>query len=201
VYIADADLPEGMERIHLKAIHLNKSPFVAPLSVLKGVDLDRIGCDYPLCQKHLKLLQAATETLPDKVKSVFDQPYESDHDDVDGMLYSGFFSPQERYQLDQIRGMDAQQLGALPFSFQDKRADELIRRYRHRHFQPSLSATEQQHWLLDCEQRLQARFGVDLEYWFVHLEQLRAQHTSAGAVEVLDACEQFVLAKDFDVAD
>ena len=195
VYTAEADLPEGMERIHLKSIHINKSPFVAPLSVLKGVDLDRIGCDYPLCQQHLQQLQQVAEQVSEKSQAIFDQPYASDHDDVDGMIYSGFFSPQDRQQLDQLKQMDAQQLNALDFRFKDARAEELIWRYRARHFTDSLTETEQQHWLQQVQQRLEVKFGMDFEYWFAHLEQLRAEHTSPQAIQVLDACEQFVLAK------
>ncbi|WP_395374676.1 exodeoxyribonuclease I [Marinicella sp. W31] len=198
VYTADADLPEGMERIHLKGIHLNKSPFVAPLSVLKGVDLERIGCDYARCQKHLKQLQEAADLVSMKSRAIFDQAYASDNDDVDGMIYDGFFSPQDRQQLDQVRGMDAEALGDLPFTFTDQRADELIWRYRARHFSDNLSNTEQLQWLQQCQQRLNVKFGVDFEYWFTLLEQLRSEHSSEEAARVLDDCEQFVLDKSFD---
>ena len=197
VYTAQADLPEGMERVHLKVIHLNKSPFIAPISVLKGVDLERIQCDYNLCQQHLQVLQQADDVASITARAVYDQPYAADHDDVDEMLYAGFFSPQDRFQLDQLRKLKGEELGSHAHTFTDDRADELIWRYRNRHFSDTLTTEERAQWSQQAKQRLETRFGVDYEYWFAHLEQLKSEHASEEAKAVLASCEQFVNTKSF----
>ena len=43
------DLPEGVERIPLKAIRTNHVPMLAPAATLKGVDCQRIGLDVNRC--------------------------------------------------------------------------------------------------------------------------------------------------------
>ena len=45
VFVARNDLPEDIPRIPLKLVHANRSPALAPLSVLKGVDSARIALD------------------------------------------------------------------------------------------------------------------------------------------------------------
>jgi exodeoxyribonuclease-1 len=57
VFVSRADLPEGVERIPLKAVSANRSPALAPISVLAGVDTKRIRLDPDRCLAHLKVLQ------------------------------------------------------------------------------------------------------------------------------------------------
>ena len=56
VWGGPSDLPEGVERIALKAIHTNHVPMVAPAATLKGVDCQRIGLDQQRCFKHAEKL-------------------------------------------------------------------------------------------------------------------------------------------------
>ncbi|MCF6300841.1 MAG: hypothetical protein L3J52_06955, partial [Proteobacteria bacterium] len=195
IYTPQADLPEGVSRIHLKTIHLNKSPFVAPLSVLKDVDLERIGLDYAICKKHLALIKDNL-SLDKKVATIFDQAYDQSNDDVDEMIYAGFFSSQDRYQLDQIRKKAAE---AIPFdstTFKDKRAAELINRYKARNFPDLLSPEQNQSWLNAAQMRLEKKHGDDFSDWFEHLNQLREQ-ADISDQKLLDKTEQFVMEKSF----
>ncbi len=75
VFTPRADLPEGVERIPLKAVSVNRAPALAPLSVLAGVDTARIGLDRERCLAHLELLRKAAD-LPDKLRQVFATPQE-----------------------------------------------------------------------------------------------------------------------------
>jgi exodeoxyribonuclease-1 len=189
LYTPLADLPEGVERVHLKTIHLNKSPFVAPLSVLKGVDLERIGMDFARCKEHLQQLQQQPG-LEKKAAAVFDQPFDAASDDVDEMLYNGFFSFKERARLETIRRLPPEDMPWQATDFEDPRAATLIQRYRARNFPESLSPEQQQQWHSDLQQRLYARFGEDLSMWFEHLEQLRA---TTDRQKILDQVEQYVM--------
>ncbi len=196
LYTPMADLPEGIERIHLKTIHLNKAPFVSPLSVLKGVDLDRIGLNYEHCQQHLVQLKA-TAGIEKKVAAVFDQPFDGNQDDVDEMIYAGFFSFKERARFEQIRKSPATQIPWETDEFTDPRATTLIQRYKARNFPQTLNEEQQTLWRIDALQRLEQRYGDEFSGWFDHLSNLREQTESAKDQDILDQVEQFVMDKTF----
>ncbi len=200
LYTPQADLPEGIERVHLKTIHLNKAPFVSPISVLKGVNLERIGLDYERCQKHLSQIKDQAVGVDKKVAEVFNQPFNSTTDDVDEMIYAGFFSFKERAKLESIRQLPADQIpwdiNASPGDdFDDPRAATLIQRYKARNFPESLNDEQKHLWQKDVSARLEQRYGDEFAAWFDHLNAIREQTDSERDHEILDQVEQFVLDK------
>lgn len=192
IYTPKADLPEGVERIHLKTIHLNKSPFVSPISVLKDVNLERIGLDYQLCQQHLEQIKA-TAGIEKKAAAVFDQSFDSILDDVDEMIYAGFFSFKERAKFEAIRQLPGDQIPWETDEFNDPRASELIKRYKARNFPETLNMNQQVQWLQDKKSRLEQRYGEGFHLWFEHLQQLKEQQVSAGKHDILSQIEQYVM--------
>ena len=196
LYTPKADLPEGVERIHLKTIHLNKSPFVSPLSVLKGVDLDRIGLDYGQCQQHLEAFKSVAG-IEKKAAAIFDQPFDAANDDVDEMIYGGFFSFKERAQLEAIRQSDPANIPWQAEGFNDQRAMPLIQRYKARNFPQSLTSEQHTLWQIDALARLEQRFGDEFALWFEHLNTLRTEADNHQKIEILDQVEQFVMNKAF----
>ncbi len=196
LYTPKADLPAGVERVHLKTIHLNKAPFVSPLSVLKGVDLDRIGLDYELCQTHLTKIKAVAG-IEKKAAAVFDQPYDANDSDVDEMIYSGFFSFKEKARLEAIRQLPAEKIPFTVEDFSDERAAKLIQRFKARNFPNSLSNQQMAQWQNDSLLRLESRHGEDFNLWFDQLNALREQNESTRDHEILDQVEQFVMNKTF----
>ena len=147
VFVSSKDLPEGVERIPLKALHTNHVPMVAPAATLKGVDCKRIGLDPQRCIENAKKLTAALHTVRNKVMDVFKPfPPGADHD-PDHMIYSGgFFSSSDRRLMDKIRMTGAAGLSKSAWAFQDSRLSEMLFRYRARNYPDSLTATEQQRW-------------------------------------------------------
>jgi len=147
VFVSAKDLPEGVERIPLKALHTNHVPMVAPAATLKGVDCERIGLDPQRCVENAKKLTGALPSVRNKVMDVF-KPYPpgGDHD-PDHMIYSGgFFSSSDRRLMDKIRMTEPAGLTKSEWAFQDSRLTEMLFRYRARNFPGSLTATEQQRW-------------------------------------------------------
>jgi exodeoxyribonuclease-1 len=69
-----------------------------------------------------------------------------DTPDVDEDLYGGFIGPGDRRRLQQLRTLDVAGLARARNSFDDRRLDELVFRYRARNFPDSLSAEEQALW-------------------------------------------------------
>lgn len=197
LYTPKADLPEGVDRVHLKTIHLNKAPFVSPISVLKGVDLARIGMDYARCQKHLAQIKASAAGIEKKAAAVFDQPFDNQVDDVDEMIYSGFFSFKERARLESIRQLPADDIPWDSNDFNDPRAATLVQRYKARNFPESLTAEQQTLWQIDALRRLEQRYGDEFEAWFDQLNALREQANQDQQLEILDQVEQYVMSKNF----
>ncbi|MBT8074802.1 MAG: exodeoxyribonuclease I [Xanthomonadales bacterium] len=153
LYTPAADLPEGVERIALKAIHGNHVPMIAPAAVLKNVNCARIGLDPERCFEHAKKLLAVLPQIRNKVMEVF-KPYPPGADaDPDHMIYSGgFFSQHDRRLMDKIRNTDPALLAQLPLPFKDGRLTEMLFRYRARNFPETLGTEENRLWQ---EQRLQ----------------------------------------------
>ena len=118
IFTPQSELPEDCERIALKTIHINKSPIVAPLGVLKDVDLERIGMDYATNKANLEKFKSQA-SLIQKVQEVFHQEFDNSDDDVDGLLYSGFFSPQDKQNFNHILAMKAKQVFKSDLQYKD----------------------------------------------------------------------------------
>jgi len=160
VFTAEKDLPEGVERIPLKALHTNHVPMVAPAATLKDVDCKRIGLDPQRCFEHAEKLTPALHTIRNKVMDVF-KPYPpapcpaGTDQNPDHMLYSGgFFPASDRRLMDRIRTTGPAGLTESKWAFRDPRLTEMLFRYRARNFPDSLSPTEQQRWQAQRLQRL-----------------------------------------------
>jgi len=147
VFVAAKDLPDGVERIPLKALHTNHIPMVAPAATLKGVDCQRIGLDPQRCLENAQKLIQALNQVRNKVMDVFKPHPPGGDQDPDHMIYSGgFFSPGDRKLMDKIRLTEPASLAKQNWIFQDPRLTEMLFRYRARNFPDCLTATEQQRW-------------------------------------------------------
>jgi exodeoxyribonuclease-1 len=141
------DLPEGVERIGLKAIHSNHVPMIAPAATLKGVNCERIGLDSQRCFDHAEKLLPFLTQLRNKVMDVF-RPYPpGTQSDPDHMIYSGgFFSNADRSLMDKVRRTDPDNLGRQNWPFKDPRLAEMLFRFRARNFPATLSQNESLQW-------------------------------------------------------
>jgi exodeoxyribonuclease-1 len=146
VFTPRVDLPDDVERIPLKTVHANKSPALAPLSALNGVDTARIGLDTERCRRHLQLLHEAPD-LPEKLRQVFSTPRGADVPvDADLALYRGFPGDADKRLLREVRKTPPAELGVGKFVFKDARYSELLFRYRARNWPQALSTEEALHW-------------------------------------------------------
>jgi exodeoxyribonuclease-1 len=153
LYVSREDLPEGVERVPLKTIHANKSPALAPLSVLQGVDTARIRLDLDRCMGHLESLRAS-EGLGERVREVFRQERPRETPDPELALYAGFASDADRRRCTQVRGTPPEQLALRDFGFADPKYIELLFRYRARNWPATLSHDEHARWLAHCRDTL-----------------------------------------------
>ncbi|RMX01101.1 exodeoxyribonuclease I [Allofranklinella schreckenbergeri] len=148
LFTRQADLPQGVQRLPLKSVHLNKSPMVVgDLRVLTPAVQERWDLDMQRMAQHA----AIARDLPDMSAiwaEVYARPAPDEGDEripAEQDLYGGFISDADRQRLDALRqrpvGSWPQQLG-----FEDARLDELVFFFRARNFPRRLSEQERARW-------------------------------------------------------
>lgn len=202
VFVARADLPEGVERIALRTVRANRSPALAPLSVLKGADLARLQLDPDRCLAHRDALLASPD-IREKVQRIFARAAAMPKaDDPELALYDGFLPDADKPLLDKVRATPPEQLGAAGFSFRDPRCAELLFRYRARNWPLTLNLDEQQRWKTFCRQRLTrptALTNLTLADYRATIDELRPRHPDRQPLfDQLEAWGE-ELAADIDV--
>jgi exodeoxyribonuclease I len=160
IYTPRAELAEGVERIPVKTVHINKCPVVVPLSTLDDASAARLDIDKSLHLKHSLVLQNNLHALRKKLHDVFSDSNFPPVDDPDLALYSGgFFSDSDRQRMQQIRQTPADKLNSLKLNFTDARLNEMLFRYRARNFPQTLNADELADWQLYRQQRFTQKDG------------------------------------------
>ena len=145
LFTRTAELPEGVARLPVKGVHLNKSPMVVGnLKTLSPAMADRWGIDMRSAMRHAELAAA----LPD-MSAIWPQVYERPREgtpDVDEDLYGGFVGNGDRRRLTQLRSLSPTQLAQARTGFDDPRLEELFFRYRARNFVETLNDEEAERW-------------------------------------------------------
>lgn len=192
LFTATDSLPEGVTRIPLKTVHINKCPVLAPVSVIKPDDEKRLGIDLALCSVNIGKLKAAAR-LPEKLVAVFSgHAYSEQDSDPDLSIYSGgFFSDGDKQKMAKIRASTPEQLAKSAFGFTDPRLTEMLFRYRARNYPETLNADEQLKWDEFCKSRLtgrQAGASIALDAYFARLDELRSnKNINTEIINALDA--------------
>lgn len=155
LYTRSQDLPEGVERIALKQVHINKAPVVVPMNTLTAEARERWQMDEATEQSHLQTLLRERAGLQEKLAEVFSQSPFPPQADPDLDLYGGFLSEGDKRLCEQVRRSEPGALGDLHPHFDAPKLDELLFRYRARSWPETLSAAEQARWDEFRLQRLQ----------------------------------------------
>lgn len=196
VYTAEKDLPEGISRIPIKTIHLNKCPVVVPLNTLTEEIRQRYSIDLDTCNKHREYI-LKHQNIFEKVKKVFSEKKKFPEQDVDEGLYAGFFSNTDKFQLEKLRKSTPEeftQQSSMPFD--DSRIPELLFRYRARNYPNTLSEKEKQDWESFRIGKLHGREGdvpITVDSYLQSISELRqAEETTPEKLRLLDALEDYL---------
>lgn len=202
LYTRRDDLLEGEQPVPLKLIHINRCPVVAPLSVLRSEDCQRLQVDKAEYLARAQCLIDCQAEWQDKLPQVYTEESFAAVGDPEQQLYDGFIGDRDRRLCEQVRTSDPMQLGTQNWPFDDHRLPELLFRYRARNFPDTLNEQERQRWKEFCSQRLShpewgapntlASFEADmakfltgstnaqrviLDAWRVHALTLRQRYT------------------------
>ncbi|NBB93389.1 MAG: exodeoxyribonuclease I [Gammaproteobacteria bacterium] len=178
-----SDLPEGIERLPIKLVRSNRSPILAPMSVLHETRASALEILPPRVEDHARLLGRHPE-FASRLAGLFQKPGGSDADpELD--LYGGFPPRSDRPVMDRVLRMRPGELGDLDAPFVDERLNELLFRYRARLWPESLDASERARWEQFRQRRLREDpdlASIRLDEYRAALETLRLERPEAAAI-------------------
>ena len=188
MFSKSADLPEGVTRLPIKTVHLNKSPMVVGnVNTLTPQMAERWGIDLDAAaQNALKARE-----LPDMSaiwKEVFKRPPQ-EPSDVDQDLYGGFVGNEDRRRLNHLRTLSPAELATARTGFDDPRLAEIFWRYRARNFPETLSPEDQERWeTLRHDMLVDGVSGTrTFDALFAQLDELGGNTESERDAELLEA--------------
>ncbi|MBV8501229.1 MAG: exodeoxyribonuclease I [Paucibacter sp.] len=173
MFVKHEELPEGVSRLPIKTVHVNKSPIViGNLKTLSPAMAQRWGLDIEKGLGHAEVLMQKGRLLDGLWTEVFRRDPMPPLD-VDEDLYGGFVSNDDRRALQRVRGLTPDQLAeraaAGKLAFGDHRLEELVFRWRARNFPGTLSAQEAERWQAHRAERLS---GEALAAYFESIDAL-----------------------------
>jgi len=191
LFTRSEDLPEGVLRLPIKSIHVNKSPVViGNLKTLSPAMADRWGVDMTQALRHAAIAAQGGAAMAGIWPDVFARPPREGAapNDVDEDLYGGFIGPQDRTRLDRLRRLTPDDPALRSASFDDPRLGELFFRWRARNFPATLQPAEAERWAQLRATRLHegSGGGLTLSAYFELIDQLNERADERGQ-EILGA--------------
>ena len=183
------ELPEGVTRLPIKTIHVNKSPIViGNLKTLSDATAAKWSLDVAQAHRHAEVLKHKANLLAGIWPAVFERPAREGTTDVDEDLYGGFVGNDDRRALERLRALPGEELAGKRPAFADARLDELLFRFRARNFPETLSEAEQAQWHEHCAHRLHDGAGgaLTLQAFFERIDLLEEEADERGQ-EILGA--------------
>jgi len=153
LFVSKDDLPEGVERIALKEVHINKAPVLSPMNTLSESAASEWSIDIKLVNDFYVAIQSASG-LAQKIAELFSKNRFAAETDPDAMLYDGFIQGGDRKVCNHVLDTKPDQLASLSNDFSDIRLPELLFRYRARNWPETLNNDESLQWKTFCEKRL-----------------------------------------------
>jgi exodeoxyribonuclease I len=194
LFTRNEDLPEGMQRLPVKSVKINKCPALAPRNTLDAEAADRIALDMDMCYRHWQKLSAHPDFFRRVAKAYTSREFESSGD-VDVALYDGFLDNADAASLAQIRRASPQQLAKMQIDFHDKRLPELLFRYRARNWPETLTFNEAEYWKAMCLKRITQSDGggnITLTEFTAQIALLRETYkTDECAKRIMDDLEHW----------
>ena len=188
------ELPEGVERIPLKTVHVNRCPVIVPFMTLDAKTAKRYQIDFNVCRAHLEEIKQQPG-LAKKIQKVFSETEFEPRTDPDEMLYGGpFFSNEDKQKMAQLHQLSPQALADYQPQFDDPRLPEMLFRLRARNYPDTLDEEERQRWHAFRKERLTkaTKERFNLANYFDEIEHLRAEPQRSGKDwRVLDELEAY----------
>jgi exodeoxyribonuclease I len=186
------DLPEGVARIPLKTIHVNRAPVLAPLATLSQEAAERWSIDPQLVERRARAAAEQAPAIRERVQAAHQAPELPGPSDPDLLLYGGgFLSDGDRRLLNGLHRLSPEELARARPPFQDPRLPEMLLRYRARNWPETLTPDERDAWDAYRLERLtdpEAGGSITLDQYQQRLAELtESQAGNPASLAVLDA--------------
>ncbi len=153
IFTPDAQLPEGVSRIPLVKLQVNKAPAVSPFSVLDQDSARRLGIDGDTVQERAREIRRRHD-ITQKVMEVFRREQAPRRRDPELEIYQGFFPDSDKEKMGELRKEKPQEMLRRRFEFEDPRVPPLIWRLVCRNYPESLDEESRKQWRSFCAGRL-----------------------------------------------
>ncbi|WP_434456427.1 exodeoxyribonuclease I [Stutzerimonas urumqiensis] len=154
LYLRRDALVPGELPVPLKLLHINRCPVIAPLSVLRPEDKERLGLDMDLYLARAQTLVAQQANWAPKLSELYRPGEGFETTDPEQQLYEGFLGDEDRLLCNRVRSEPGESLDCDRWKFADPRLAELLFRYKARNHPEHLTAAEQARWAAFCATRL-----------------------------------------------
>lgn len=188
----------GMTRLPVKCIHANKSPVVAPMTILDDNSCQRWQIDKKAARRHFDVLQANPVFIQNVIAAHQQNPADlPDLAEAEAMLYSGgFFDAHDKRQIERVAAASEADLAQFEPYFHDSRLTALFGRYKARNFPQLLTKDETLQWQRFCESRLYDKFHksvLTIHDFKVEISRIKQTETlKKDDMAVLDQLESYV---------
>ena len=181
---------DPIERLPIKTLQHNRSPAIAPISVLNKESQERIQINMSDVQRNLDVLKANQEfrIRVAEALGILDEQQEQTRlqvVDVDAELYNSFWNDNERRQLMQIRNHAPATLADLLPKIENKRIQRLLPLYKARNYSEFLTPEEHDAYEMYRAEKLLS--GGELSIFgkfMVHMQDI-ASNTTDPKVQYL----------------
>ena len=145
-----------VERLRMKEIRTNRSPFVAEISAVRREDAARLGLDLDEAMARHRWLRARPELVRRLVRAFTRDVFEAVPSDADAALYDDLINDRDQMRALDLRGIVASgERGPEPSTlFDDARLRALAWRFRARNAPQTLDAGERDEWQAFVRTRL-----------------------------------------------
>ena len=186
IFTPNDEMPEGIERIPLKTVHVNKCPIIVPFMTLDGKAAKKYNIDLNVCRTNLDTIKNQ-HGLAKKIQQVFSETEFEKRTDPDLMLYGGpFFSDDDKERMRHIHTMSPEELTGYNPAFNDNRLAEMLFRMRARNWPETLNKEEKLRWQAFKASR------IDLDSHLAEIAILRqAPERNTQEQELLNMLEDY----------
>ena len=181
------ELPEGVTRLPIKTIHLNRSPVVIRnLDTLADARAEFWGVDKARAWRHAETAARITGAMAGVWPEVYRREAALGPVDVDEDLYGGFVEDGDRARLQRLRTLTPQDMARDRTVWNDSRLEELVFRFRARNFPGTLGEDELARWQAHRSERLHAApgGGLTLAAYLDRIDEL-CEHADERGQELL----------------
>lgn len=140
-------------RLPVKVLRYNRCPAIAPMTVLRDQDYERLKLDKLIIAKHAEILAKDAEFYQKIVDAVaiIDTEYKQtalvkDEKNVDGELYDGFIADSDKPVMREVRSADPTEIAEFITKLHDPRLKALLPLYKARNYPEHLTDEEHSSW-------------------------------------------------------